>query len=172
MNSCYKFDIAKFRTLFPVFADIEKFTDEQLTYAWEDTLLQLSMPYSPATERLYYIYTAHLLYLWAVGNNYEGFTLKQGLTSSASIGDISTSVESRRIPNMQEYYLMQSPYGEQYLLRVKRLASFEYYPNKGVECQNPVFPISRSSCIDIEQAWYKWASCPTNDTQTGQASEK
>ena len=168
-NSCYSFNVMKFRILFPLFRDMEQFPNEQIEYCWEDTLLQLSMPYSPATERLYYIYTAHLLYLWASDNGYEGFAPKQGLTSSATIGDISTSVESRKVPNMTEYYLMQTPFGEQYLMRLKRLAGAMYYPAKGVECLNPVLPVQRGSCVDIEQVWYGLASCKTNDTPTGQA---
>lgn len=120
------FDPAKFRAMFPAFSDDTVWTDELLTTYYEMASEFISKDECPcrilrgkSLELALYLMTAHIAMLLnpepdAAGGGGGGATAG-GIVTSASIGAVSVSIAAPNSKNSWDYWLNQSPYGQQLL---------------------------------------------------------
>ena len=127
MNEVILFDPAAFRALFKAFADTSAYPNQVLQLWWDTGTNYVSdldsgiwcgdMSLSQRTLALNYI-TAHLVYLAdqiAAGQ-------QTGFVSSSTIDKVSVTMVAPPVPNQWQFWLTQSPYGQQ-LLALLEVAS-------------------------------------------------
>lgn len=119
-------DIAKYRVLFPQFADDEKYPDDMIELYWELASTFISTKDCPCSilrgkslEYAYYLLTAHLMTLAlqasADAAQNEGAAGAGGVLISASIGEVSVSMAAPPTKDGWSYWMNQTPYGQQLL---------------------------------------------------------
>lgn len=117
------FDPAKFRTLFPEFGDVTKYPDVMLQMYFDMASEFISPADCPCAmlagsrrEWSLYLLTAHLLTL-ALRAQAEAAAGQApsagGIETSASIGDISVGRMAPPATDGWQYWLAQTPYGQQ-----------------------------------------------------------
>lgn len=119
------FDIGKFRAMFPEFGDVTKYPDAQLTMMWDMACEFVSEQACPCAmlegkqrEYVLYLLVAHMLSIFAqqqanaAAGKLPG-SAPGGIETSASIGDISVGRMAPPARDGWEFWLAQTPYGQQ-----------------------------------------------------------
>lgn len=115
-------DIAKFRAMFPAFADETKYPDEMITgyFEFAECWLGEYYPGCPCSDQMYYLLTAHLLF--GMGQANAGTIGGAGAVVSSTVGGVSVTL-SRATPKSEwRAWLMGSPYGPLLLALLQRKA--------------------------------------------------
>lgn len=113
-------DIDDFRASFPEFSDIVKFPDAQVVY-WSSVAecATNEVVFGCMYKNVIYLYTAHTLAL-AFKNQLNPIPGQGiGLTSSKSVGSVSTSYDTASIVEEGGGYWNETSYGREYLRLVK-----------------------------------------------------
>lgn len=113
-------DVAKFRELYPEFADPTQYPDAQIVGVFElaECWLGDYLDGCPCQDNLYYLLAAHLLFerTAIASGSWSG-----GQVSSSSVGGVSVSIATAPPRSAWQAWLSGSPYGLQLmaLLRVR-----------------------------------------------------
>lgn len=120
-------DIAKFRTLFPAYANVTTYPDATVTMNWETSTLYVSAEdygylQGESRARALYLLTAHLFRLSDIISSGQ----TPGLLSAASIDKISVTLTPPPLKSQFHWWLSLTPYGQQLLalLRVHAMGGF------------------------------------------------
>lgn len=120
-------DIAKFRTLFPAYANVTTYPDATVTMNWETATLYVSADdygymQGDTRARALYLMTAHLFRLSDIISSGQ----TPGLLSASSIDKISVTLTPPPLKSQFHWWLSLSPYGQQLLalLRVHSMGGF------------------------------------------------
>lgn len=113
------FDPAKFRLAVPEFKDPEKWPDVLLQMYWDQAICLMedeSYCECDCTELQLFMMTAHLLKIQqnVINKNKQG-----GFVNSSSIDKISVSKIAPPAADMFEWWLGQTPYGQQLLVMLQ-----------------------------------------------------
>lgn len=121
---------ANFRLQFPAFQDAAKYPQAQVSVYWTmgtDYISQnndLSAYYSAAQAQLANdLMCAHILYLMTNVLNGQ----PNGVVISAAEGSVNVGFMPPPVKSMFQYYLGQSPYGQQLLALLRAVASVGMY---------------------------------------------
>ena len=106
------FDVAVFKTAFPEFASV---SDVKITAASERAELYLSANCNKSRLLAWQLLTAHILTLSKKATDGE----IAGVLSSASESSVSVSFAAQDVSG-NRYWYSQTPYGQEYLVLVKR----------------------------------------------------
>lgn len=123
-------DVALFRALFPAFADPVAYPDIMIETYWSVAYTFISPVDCPcqmlngkALGYSGYLMTAHLMWLAAQGitggSTTDNGGSAGGVVTSASIGAVSVTMAQPPFSNGWDYWLNQSPYGQQLLALLK-----------------------------------------------------
>lgn len=127
---------ANFRKMFPAFADTTVWPEEMLSMYWDMAAEFISPAWCPcrmlnggALQLALDMMTAHIATLMnpqAAEGGAAGVPTGGGIVTSASIGAVSVGVAAPPTKDMWEYWLGQTPYGQQLLalLKVKAVGGF------------------------------------------------
>lgn len=138
------FDPVSFRLLFPAFADESVWPDAQLAAYWQISRDYIGVPDSPAyalngatLQFALNCMTAHLATMLAAeatdgtGDPAQGGAALSGggggILTSASIGAVSVSSLPPPVKGMWDWWLAQTPYGQQLLALLDLLAVGGFY---------------------------------------------
>jgi len=118
------YDDAKFRLMFPYFADTTAWPEPFLSSCWDMASEFISTAECPcrnlngkSLQLALDLMCAHIAYLLgspAAGGEGEGAS-GGGLVTSASIGAVSVSIAQPPVKDGWDYWLNQSPFGQQLL---------------------------------------------------------
>jgi hypothetical protein len=117
-------DITDFRVSFPEFTDPLKFTDDQITY-WASIAECATdqKTFGCMYKNVLYLYTAHTLSI-AFKNGLSSIPGQGiGLTSSKSVGSVSTSYDTNSIIESGGGHWNETSYGREYLRLVRLFGS-------------------------------------------------
>lgn len=107
-------EVARFRELFPAFADATQYPDAQVSgyFAFAECWLgeYLDGTDCSCTDMTYYLLAAHLLFTGGAAANGTSIA---GTVTSSSVGGVSVSISSMPIRNAWQAWLAGSPYGLQ-----------------------------------------------------------
>ncbi len=127
---------AAFRLLFPAFASTTQYPDSTIQIYWTTAMAYITTGYrncyfgmKPAQQTLALNQmTAHLLYLsgLAVAGNTPGVVV------GATIDKVSVTLEPPPAPNQWQWYLNQSPYGQQLLALLQVASVGGFYSSSAV----------------------------------------
>jgi Protein of unknown function (DUF4054) len=127
---------AAFRALFPAFANTTIYPDSTIQLFWTTATAYITAPgrcsYSALTpaQRTLALnqMTAHLLYLsgLAVAGNTPGVVV------GATIDKVSVTIQPPPEPNQWQYWLNQSPYGQQLLALLQVVSVGGFYASTAV----------------------------------------
>lgn len=114
-------EVARFRELFPAFADATQYPDAQVSgyFAFAECWLgEYVDDGCPCADMLYYLLAAHLLF---TGGAIAGGGSIAGVVTSSTVGGVSVSVSTMPVRSAWQAWLAGSPYGMQLwaLLRVR-----------------------------------------------------
>lgn len=121
------FDITAFRAMFPPYADTVTYPDTVLQLYWDNATAYMSADTAPcsyfslklAQQTLgLNLMTAHLAYLNTIANSGQNTGLMQG----ATIDKITVQLTPPPVPNQWQWWLDQSPYGQQLLALLQAAA--------------------------------------------------
>lgn len=116
------FDPAKFRADFPLYASNVRYPDAVLQGWWDAALCYLpeycTCHNVACNDLMYYLMTAHLLYLSERANKGQA-----GMLASASIDKVSVSVVTPPALTLWQWWLSNSPYGMQLWALLRKRAS-------------------------------------------------
>ncbi|MNH07312.1 hypothetical protein D3C81_678150 [compost metagenome] len=110
-------DIAKFRQLFPQFADTTKFPDVVIEMYWDQAICMMEdgcydcLDDCSCTELQLYLLMAHMMALSITVNKGK----QTGLVSSSTVDKVSVTRVTPPATDMFDYWLGQTPYGMQLL---------------------------------------------------------
>lgn len=104
-----EFPIAKFRTLYPMFNDID---DETVLVVAELGECYLSKCNGACYEQAWMLVVAHMLALRAVQDDPDA---PSGIVTSASIGSVSVSYAAPPAGTSEDHWFNLTPYGQQLL---------------------------------------------------------
>lgn len=131
------FNVADFRALFPAYADSDRYPDAMLQAYWDTATAYVSDRkggcyvggMTAAQQKLALNQmTAHLVYLSgliAAGNT-------PGVMTGATIDKISVTMEPPPATNQWQWWLNQSPYGQQLLSLLQVASVGGFYASSGV----------------------------------------
>lgn len=118
------FDPTVFRKTFPPFASLTKYPDEQLQFQWDMATCYISdRNYGRLNNKCRLLalnlMTAHLMYLQmklaTAGTGGKVRPSMGGVVTSATIDKVSVSLLPPPVTNPWDFWLAQSPYGQQLL---------------------------------------------------------
>ena len=120
--------ISDFRAAYPAFSDVVKYPDATITGAFNKAQIFVKNETNCALdedrlETILYLMTAHLLQTQT--NAVGGSTA--GVIASASMGGVSVSIASPKNADEFQYFLNQSPYGQELLALFSILAMGGFY---------------------------------------------
>lgn len=130
----FTYDDAKFRALFPEFSDTTKYPASQIEVYWDlassfvdETDFPGRILTGAALENAVYLLTAHLYTLAlqaqaAVAQGQAPGSNQGGFETSATIDKISVTMLAPPAKDMWEWWLAQTPYGQQLLALLQLLA--------------------------------------------------
>lgn len=103
-------EVARFRELFPAFADATQYPGAQVSgyFAFAECWLGEYMEGCPCGDMLYYLLAAHLLYTRGAMQNGASIA---GIVTSSSVGGVSVSISTMPIRSAWQAWLAGSPYG-------------------------------------------------------------
>lgn len=113
-------DIPKFRQLFPQFADETKYPDIMIEMYWDQALCMMDdecyecLDNCACTELMMYLLVAHFLALSTTTNKGK----QGGLISNSSVDKVSVTRVTPPVNDMFDYWLGQTPYGQQLLAQL------------------------------------------------------
>lgn len=123
------FDVASFRLQFPAFADPVVFPDARLQMYWDMATAYVSdvgnYGWLQGTQRqlVLNMMTAHLTALSVIVAAGE----VPGVVTSATIDKITVTLQAPPEPNQWQWWLNQTPYGQQMLALLKVLSAGGFY---------------------------------------------
>jgi hypothetical protein len=110
------FDPVKFRSMIPEFSDATKWPDELLALYWNQAICVAEDEGDDCTEMQLYLLMGHLLkiHINTLLKNKQG-----GFVSSSSIDKVSVTKVAPPSSDMFEWWLGQTPYGQQLLVMLQ-----------------------------------------------------
>lgn len=127
-----RFDVATFRALFPALSNTTEFPDGALQIWWDMATAYVSDRYGGCYVGSFTLaqqtlalnqMTAHLAYL----NSLIGAGETPGIVQSSTIDKISVQLTPPPIPNQWQWWLNQSPYGQQLLALLQTVSVGGFY---------------------------------------------
>ncbi|AHG75432.1 Phage protein [Mannheimia varigena USDA-ARS-USMARC-1296] len=120
-------NITDFRTMFPVFDDLDDPTIELWAEVAEEHLKASWVLNGKRLDIAMKLMTAHLLHINVGGESDGGSAQNSGIVASASEGSVSVSFATPSTKNAWQHWLAGSPYGLQLWALLKQWSAAGFY---------------------------------------------